>query len=545
MKKANLLTDAAKSRERGGILIVATLVIVVMLIVAVPFLFKLSAGYRSTERGAKALAALNLAEAGVDKVVWDINRDWTANPPYDPSADLEHIVWAPDLQSGTIENVKAPDNAAAGHVAFTLTPDPTPGTMLPGTRVLESTGMAPFIAANTVNRTVRVALEKYFDSIWDYGFVVDQHFRITNTQLTVDSYDSRVANYDPNNVGDSGYFACLNGDPNSFIVDQGGGGTITVTGALAAGGNAYLDTDPTNDPTEASADSAIDLPKQVDDSVTQIAMTQPFDLPPVNLLSLAGRPTWPDQGSIASWFTGVTDGTQIPASAQVINKKSLTAPISGTQTFHASDSGVYTSFELAPASVLNIAAGEHVTLLVTGYSDGADGKFIMGAGSSIRMEDGATLTLILGKTSCYLGQMTSINVPLVGTVDEPGTPADTVILGMQDFTPGQAFLDALTQGGDLTQKMGLSIQKDPATSPVGVVVFEQQSDISAAIYTPCAEVFDIQGMNHADIYGAWITKTMTFKVAARFHYDEALGELMDMKGGPPKWRIINWVEIVN
>ncbi len=536
------------SRERGGVLVTAILVIIVMLLMAIPFLFKLSANNRTTERAQRALAALNLAEAGVDKVVWDINRGWTS--PYDPALDAEKIIWSMDGTSGTIDPIRTSDSRTSGSVLFSLTPDPDPGGMTPGaTRRLTSTGRVPFIADNAVDRTVQVVLERYFDSIFDYGFVVDQYFRIKNTQLTVDSYDSRVANYDPNNPGDLGFFAINSDAPNSFIVDQGGGGTVTVTGAIAAGGNDAVDGDPSL-PSDTLADSIVDFPKQVDSGVSQVKMDAPFVLPEVDLLTLHPKSTWPAAQDISNWFTqeyvNANDGTVLPTWNQVNAGfkgaaagagKSLN--LTGSGTFTANDNGIYTSFVLGDAATLTIGAGQNVVIMVSEFAGTSNGAhFTMGQGAKITLAENATLTLILGRTSFYMGHMSTINVPLIGTVDEPGTPGDCIILGMSDFQPSTPI------GSDLASKEGLAIQKDPSTSPLGAMIFEQQVDISAAIYTPNTQVFDIQGMNHADIYGAWIADSMIFKVAAGFHYDEALGDIMLIKGGPPRWRILNWAEIV-
>jgi hypothetical protein len=552
MKRTNLGPRKKRGPERGSVLITAIMVIMVMLIMAIPFLVKLSAENRSTERAARALAALNLAEAGVDKVVWRLNRD-ISDGVYDPNTDPERIVWNEDGTAGIISNIKTPDNLVRGDVAVMLSPDPDPtGTAPAVTRVLESTGAVPFIADRTVDRTVRVVLEKYFGSIFDYGFVIDEYFNITNTQLTVDSYDSRVANYDPQNPGDFGNMAILDAGAGSFTVDQGGGGTVNVTGALYAGADALTDGDPNTNPTEALADSIIDLPKQIDSDVTQLPMESPFILPEVDLKTLHPKETWPSNQDISSWFTNdYLDGTQLPSWDQVndtfkggTGATGKTLNVSGSATLSESDNGVYRSFVLADAANLTVGANQNVVIMVSELPQTplsplpeAGGQFTMGRAANIVLEEGATLTLILGRTSFYMGHQATINVPLIGTVDEPGTPADCMILGMTAFAPDQPKVDT-----DLSKKEGFAIQKDPSLSPIGTVMFEQQVDIAAAIYTPLAQSFDIMGMNHADIYGAWLANSMVFKVAAGFHYDLALGDITTIKGGPPKWKILNWQE---
>ncbi len=546
MKSQGMNRGKAKPHERGNVLVIATLVVVVMALMAIPFLFKLSGQQRSAERAARALAAFNLAEAGVDKAAWEINMDWT--DPYDPALDPERISWSLDRTNGAIDDIHSSDDQVIGDVSFSLSPDPDPSGTMPSTRSLDSTGMVGFIADNTVDRTVRVTLEKHFGSIWDFGFFIDQKFHINNTQLTVDSYDSREANYDPRNPGDLGFFAINNDEPGSFMVDQGGGGTINVTGAIAGGGNALVEGD--GEPvTEEEANLIIDLPKTAEPDVSQVPMTVPFVLPPVDLFTLHPKETWLSPNDISEWFIineEYNNGILVPPQANV-NASYQKDPfnLNGTGTMNAeSGNGVYQHFEIADAGTLYIDGD--VTIFVTGYGDqgAAPGHFIMGRDSSIRINPGGSLTLILGIASFYMGHQSTINVPLVDNdanlpgQDQPGYPADCLILGMEAFGPNPYRTE------DLSVKEGQDIIRDPTTSPLGTVVFEQQVDISAAIYTPNAQVFDIQGMNHADIYGAWIAESMEYKVAAAFHYDEALGDIMTITGGAPKWRIINWHEKV-
>jgi len=543
MKSRHILREKAKYRERGSILVIGTMVAVVMLIMTIPFLSKLSVQHRSTERGVKALTAFNLAEAGADKVLWNIGQDYTTT--YDPAADPERINWSEDGTSGTINDIKTSDTKLGGDAAFTLTPDPDPGGTAPVLRSLSATGLVPFIANGTVNRTVRLTLEKSFGSVWDFGFLVDKQFHIENTQLTVDSYDSREANYDAQNPGDLGFFAINNTAEGSFEVDQGGGGTINVSGGLAAGGSALTDGGEPLTPEEANL--VVDLPKNAEDDVSQVPMKAPFVIPPVDLFTLHPKETWPSTNDISYWFNTntFTTGTEIPLQNDVVSDfKNPDFYLNGTQTITDEYNGIYQNFEIAQGSTLYVDG--NVTLFVTGYADegAAPAHFVMDQASSIRINPGGSLTLILGRTSFYMGHQSTINVPLIDesgpSLDQPGHPADCLILGMDAFGP----TPELYRTGDLSQKEGLDIVSDPTTSPLGTVVFEQQVDISAAIYTPKAQVFDVQGMNHADIYGAWIADSMYYKVAAAFHYDAALGDIMTIKGGIPEWTIINWHEKV-
>lgn len=63
----------ANQEEKGIILVVSLLFTVALLILITPFLFKLSGENRNTDRTFKAMAAINLAEAGVERAIWELN----------------------------------------------------------------------------------------------------------------------------------------------------------------------------------------------------------------------------------------------------------------------------------------------------------------------------------------------------------------------------------------------------------------------------------------------------------------------------------------
>jgi hypothetical protein len=533
MKSQGLLVSPRRRHQRGGILVVSILVIIVMLLLAIPFLFKLSAGYRSTERGARALASFNLAEAGVDKVMWDMNLGITTT--YDPSLDAERINWSADWTSGTINGITTSDAELRGDVSFILEADPDPGGFTPVTRVLESTGLVPFISDGTVNRTVRVTLEKYFGSIWDFGFFVDEKFQ-SEGSVVVDSVDSRldipISEQEP---GDLGYFGVNTYyEDGSFVID----GKTEVTGAFAAGGSLIEDGDPTTNPDPEIIDQVVDL--KHDDS-TALVMDSPFLLPPVDVLDLYPKETWADSYNIANWFTdSFTDGTLTPNSFDIntgFNKGDYVVPEGGV-TFTSADNGVYTNFEIPIGQTLNISGD--VTIYVTGLADENDpALFLFGGsqsqGASINILEGGSLTLILGAASWYAGNGFTINY----ADGVPGTPADCIILGTDAFRP-----DPYLELENHQELKRLDLDKNPESTPTGTMYIQHQGDISAAIYTPGCQVLSGQGMNHIEVYGAWIAYSMIYKVQSFFHYDEALGDLMMITGGPPKWRIINWQEKV-
>jgi hypothetical protein len=530
MRQTILDLGKRKARERGGILVIAIIVILAMLILAIPFLFKLSASNRSTERAARALSALNLAEAGAEKVIWDINQGITST--YDPTADIERINWSLDGTNGTINSIRTADAQIRGDVAFTLTPDPDPVGFAPVTRLLNSTGMVPFISDRTVDRTVGITLEKYFGSIWDYGFLVRNRFYMHNG-IEVDSVDSGDPEpLDEQEPGSSGDFLLTeNYSAGAFEVVAGGTGNTIFTGNVIA-----VQSEET--PSSPDITDVIDIKALPDEK--KIAVDTSFFLPPVDVFTLHPKSTWPDPSAdISKWFSSsFTDGTATPAIGDInagYNKSSYT--VSGSQTFTSDNNGVYTDFDISDNSALNISGD--VILYVTGLADGVPAHFNMGTDSKINILDGGSLTLVLGKTSFYADSKFTINAP-DGNI---GTPTNCTILGTEAFAPS-APIDK-----PVSVKTAKSYSADPDSIPVGSFAFEQGTGsdwgiISAAIYTPRAQVFDLHGQNNIEVYGAWIAGSMFFKVQMAFHYDEALGDRTDNPGGPPKWKILNWQEKV-
>ncbi|HOI45926.1 MAG TPA: hypothetical protein PLX50_09975, partial [Candidatus Aminicenantes bacterium] len=259
-----------RSREQGAILITATIVIVVMLILALPFLVKLSAQYRTTEKSQDSLAAFNLAEAGIDRALWEMNRPFavTENGILDMNAE----------GNGTLGPVGEQVGGLTGTIEGTVT---TNLGVTPNTRSIVSTGRMPHIGNLTVDRTVGVSMEKYYKSIWDFGFFADEGFYV-RTNLFTDSYDSRRGAYDMNNRGNLGHIGTNGSDENAFDVDQ--GSSSSVYGNIAAG----VDSDPDN------LTNIINLP---DDGIfksydadaepgSRRILSAPFEMPSVDLYSL-------------------------------------------------------------------------------------------------------------------------------------------------------------------------------------------------------------------------------------------------------------------
>lgn len=189
-----------RGRERGSILVVATIVIVVMLIMATPFLFKLSGQYRSTERGAKALSAFNLAEAGLDNTIWVLNY-----------GDID--AWSGDnvQRTQTLPSLQSSDGKIIGNVNVIIA---NPSSDTP---TVVSTGSVPFIGSNMVDRTIRAELEKGWEPRWHFAVFVDEYLSMAGNAF-IDSWNPDNGPYDPKVHGTEGNIGTNATDPGEVLM---------------------------------------------------------------------------------------------------------------------------------------------------------------------------------------------------------------------------------------------------------------------------------------------------------------------------------------
>lgn len=514
-----------RAHERGSILVVGIIITLVVTMMALPFLVKLSAQSSSTERGYRALSAFNLAEAGADRILWEMNR------PFFISGGGGAIVAD---ESGNLVFGPCAETVGdwTGHFQGTITEN---AAAVPITRTLTSTGVMPFMGSRTVDRTVQIALEKYYKSIWDFGFFVDQSFYIRQNFL-VDSYDSRKGPYGGANTGTYGYFGTNGTVSGSWSINQ--GTSSIIQGAIAAG----TDTDPN------SLDQTLNIPTGTQGDFQKMILSNEFEMPSVNVFDLPPKDMFGTQGdtSFDAWFTsdfkenylaydqftGLYNYQQQslePSSSDLTAgtlKTNLVLGSGTTRTLTSADSGIYTNVSLGNNSVLNVT--EHVVLYVTGVTGVASkGSFYMDSGN-IRIADGGSLTIILGNTSFWTENNWTINVDSAGVV---GKPADCVILGTDQFRPLDGAVNSTT-----------ATKRSPATPGVGYLNFENNGTMAAALYAPRAAMVDQQGQADLRIFGAAMTNTMDWKTNIDFHYDEALGDLMTLKGGLPYWKVLSWQE---
>lgn len=380
-----------KHEQQGMVVVLALLISVVMIIFTLPMLSSLSSQYRRSERSFKSTVAFNLAESGVERGIWELNN-WLISP-WNYTDTTEGT-----MLTCTINDFTASDGSIIGDIDISIMPPSLSGE----NRFIEAKGKVPFIASHTVDRRVRVNLEKYFLSIFDFGFFA--HEGITaKANLFIDSYDSRDGMYGGGNQGLKANAGTNNTKNQSILIMQ--GSSSVVNGHLASG----FGTDPEN------IDAVIDIPDGTDFNGEKHILPSEFEMPSVDLQNLPPRDFFESDYDFSSWYVdGELDmDTYYKGSFQSTKKETI--------VLTEEDSGIYSSFEVVKNSDVKIEG--NVALYIT---DPNGSQFFMENNADLEIAEGASLTLILGNTSFYTNNNTIQNNSQV--------PSNLMILGTDEFT---------------------------------------------------------------------------------------------------------------
>ncbi len=381
-----------KTHEHQGMVVVLALFIsVVMIIFTLPMLSSLSSQYRRSERSFKSTAAFNLAESGVERGIWELNN-WLISP-WNYTDTTEGT-----MLTCTIVDFTASDESVIGDIDIIIMPPSLSGE----NRFIEAKGKVPFIASHTVDRRVRVNLEKYLLSIFDFGFFAHEAIA-AKANLFIDSYDSRDGTYGGENQGLKANAGTNNTKNQSILIMQ--GSSSVVNGHLASG----FGTDPEN------IDAVIDIPDGTDFNGEKHILPSEFEMPSVDLQNLPPRDFFESDYDFSSWYV---DGE---LDMETYYKGSFQSTKKETIVLTEEDSGIYSSFEVVKNSDVRIEG--NVALYIT---DPNGSQFFMENNADLEIAEGASLTLILGNTSFYTNNNTIQNNSQV--------PSNLMILGTDEFT---------------------------------------------------------------------------------------------------------------
>lgn len=191
-----------KKGERGVVLIVALIVTTSLLIMILPFLFKLSSQYKNANRPFDSLSAIYLAEGGIEMAIWEFNH-----------GDISSWTGDSDLRTMTISSIQTAGGTTVGDIEIRVL-DPEGETP-----IIEATGIIPYSGIQTIEKTIRVVLSRE-NVPWDYGIFGNDGVNV-NAWATVDSYDSREGVYGGDNQGEEGHMGTNATANNSIRITAG------------------------------------------------------------------------------------------------------------------------------------------------------------------------------------------------------------------------------------------------------------------------------------------------------------------------------------
>jgi len=321
MKKQRIRGFKKREEEQGSVLVIGVLFLAFMLLLAVPFLFMLSNENRLTEKSYKSMAALSMAEAGVESAIWELN-----------SGDILSWSGSSTLRTMNIASFQTADGNVIGNIDIRVE---EPEGDNP---VIESTGRVPHIGTLTVDRTARVVLQRGegYTSLFDFGVFGDDGLELAS-RAQIDSYDSRIGEYDSHNPGTNGHT----------------GTNATHLGCISLAPNARVYGNAITGPESIPEDIIITKPVSII-SGEMLALSSPKEMPSI-----------PSPEGLTFMGEYLLDGGE-----DVI-----------------SESNEYTHFRLSNNAKVAITAD--VTLYITG-------EFSMASNSQLEIADGVNVTIYLG-----------------------------------------------------------------------------------------------------------------------------------------------------
>lgn len=186
MDKTRSKSIKGKKEEQGYILVIGIVFMTCLLLLVLPFLLQLSTEYRLTNKYFQTSSALSLAEAGIERAIWEINKgnisDWNGDS---------------SLRTLTISKFQAADGNIIGDIEIRIA---NPGGENP---IIESTGSITGSDSIIYVKIARVVLERGASPLFDYGVFGNEGVDI-DSNAVIDSYDSRLGGYGGTNVGSEG-----------------------------------------------------------------------------------------------------------------------------------------------------------------------------------------------------------------------------------------------------------------------------------------------------------------------------------------------------
>jgi hypothetical protein len=167
-----------RGEEQGSILAFSVIILTILVLFAAPFLFQLSSERRLTDKSYQSVAALSLAEAGIERAIWELNHG-------------NILTWSGDdsLRALNISSFQTSDGRVIGDIDIRIE------NPLGTNPSIEATGRIPYTGSLEIIRTTRVELQTKGFSPFEYAAFGDEGIT-TNVDTDTNSYDSRLGEYD-------------------------------------------------------------------------------------------------------------------------------------------------------------------------------------------------------------------------------------------------------------------------------------------------------------------------------------------------------------
>ncbi len=206
--------------ERGAVLAVTLLVTVAILMLMIPFLTKLSGQYRVTQNSYRNFAASNLAEAGLERAIWELNF-----------GDI--MAWDGDdnLRTYSLSSVQAAGGGVIGDILITV------ADSLGEYPIIEATGQIDVSSSVSLTKTTRVVLKRAAgEPLFNVGVFADESVTLASNLNIAGSVGTNGTHPGALTIGNnstvSGDASCgVGGEPLDAIVLE---GTAEVLGDLKA-----------------------------------------------------------------------------------------------------------------------------------------------------------------------------------------------------------------------------------------------------------------------------------------------------------------------
>jgi cytoskeletal protein CcmA (bactofilin family) len=178
-----------KRHQKGSVFILSLFVTLILVILTGFYLTMIVSEHRMTSRLYSSTAAINLAEAGVERAIWELN--------YGGADFLSSEGWSGTDPKVLTDTLQTPAGDTIG--SYTVTVINYTGS----NPEIEATGYAPNQTSPQGQRSVKVKLQRAAQSLFSMAAFGIEGVRLDSGCLT-DSYDSSLGSYDPSTAGSNG-----------------------------------------------------------------------------------------------------------------------------------------------------------------------------------------------------------------------------------------------------------------------------------------------------------------------------------------------------